>query len=379
VSSNRGKHRIGVNLLYLREQEVGGSEVYVRELISEMARDASLELVFFCHPMIASTFSGYGTCVPLGKLSSSNTAQWRLLVESTLLPHHARHAVDVLWSPGNYLAAFAPTCIPQVCTIHDLQHRAHREYFSLNKFLQREAMFRLSILRARKIIAISGFTRNELLRYYSVTATKVCVVHEGVTQHNPSTAISREKTAAKFEIQQPFFYYPASVLPHKNHSVLFRAFALFLQERNTTYELVCTGAHSAAFHDLLQTVAPSIAPRIRHLGFVSRDEVFDLMTLSRALTFPTRYEGFGLPCLEAMLCGTPVLASNIPTLQEVCDDAAIFTDPDDVLGWVDAFRRVIDRPDEVESLRRCGLARYQQFSWARAAQRTKDVLVSAIS
>jgi glycosyltransferase involved in cell wall biosynthesis len=228
-------------------------------------------------------------------------------------------------------------------------------------------------MRARRIIAVSEFTRQDILRRFSVEDGFVVKVLEGVNAISVPSDAELAAARKRLGVDRPFFYYPAATTPHKNHLHLLRALRLL-----GTHGLVLTGEKTSAYPVIGAAIRNlGLQDRVLHLGFVQRRDVICLMAMAEALVFPSRFEGFGLPLLEAMQCGTPVLASNCASIPEVVGGAAWLLDPDSPRDWAQAMKAIIEDRAARQRLVVAGNANVGRYSWARCAEETVGVLRSA--
>ena len=229
-------------------------------------------------------------------------------------------------------------------TVHDLQHELYPAFFSRAELAYRRAVYSWTVKRSLLLIAISHHARSSLLERYELPADRVRTIHLGI-DHARFTPDGRTR--------QPFVLYPANRWPHKNHDRLFDAFALVRRER-PELRLVLTGQG----HDRAR-----LPEAVESRGHVSPDELVDLYRSAGCLVFPSLYEGFGLPPLEAMACMCPVATSNATSLPEVCGDAAEYFDPLSVEEMAAAILRALEG-----RLVEQGLARAAGFTWDACAR-----------
>jgi glycosyltransferase involved in cell wall biosynthesis len=258
------------------------------------------------------------------------------------------HDVDVVHYP---LTLRIPTVDrPSVVTLHDVQHLDLPGMFPRSERLFRLLAWHPSVLGAARVIVISEYVRERAIAKLGVAEGRIRVV---------PLALDHERLRPGTAPREGFIYYPARRWPHKNHAGLFEAFAQIRRER-PELRLVLTGGGD--FSDV-----PDGVEARGHVGF---DEVVSLMQRASALVFPSLYEGFGLPPLEAMACGCPVASSNAAALPETVGDAALLFDPRDPAAIATAVLDVLAAPDEWV---RRGLERASSFSWDQTARRTDAV------
>jgi glycosyltransferase involved in cell wall biosynthesis len=182
----------------------------------------------------------------------------------------------------------------------------------------------------------------------------------------PTAGKDDPTVVARLELTRPFLFYPANVWPHKNHERLIRAFAAVPED---DLDLVLTGRTYGRLTRLAELAGSlGVGARVRHLGFVEPEEVPALYRAARAVVFPSLYEGFGGPPLEAMACGCPVAASTRASLAEVCGDSTVSLDPESVESIAAAIERVVTDETLRRQLEERGLRRAAGFSWRRSAE-----------
>jgi glycosyltransferase involved in cell wall biosynthesis len=319
--------QIGVNLLYLRPAKVGGSEVYIRELIRHLNKIVGVKVILICSEEVAQTFSSINRA-DVRIVSTNKYSLLRRIINENFTLRKYLNDVDILFYPANFAAPLLFVKTPQVVTVHDLQHLWLKNNFSLFKRTARSIFFRASFLKCKHIIAISDFTRLDIIDKYHITSNKVTTVHSGVDRKFNIKNLDVKKILCRYNLKSDFFIFPAMLLPHKNHFFLIDAFAKFKQQTNNTIKLIFTGDTSNC-HDSLHKYIDTLGLLnvVQHLGYLTHTEVLALMTKAKALLFPSKFEGFGLPILEAMFCGTPVIASNATAIPEVSGNAALLIDP----------------------------------------------------
>jgi glycosyltransferase involved in cell wall biosynthesis len=348
--------RVGISLLTLVPGISGGSEIYARALTHALARVGTLEYVVLVPRLAPDAGDGLPTLVATGYPTSVGTAgRLRAMSSATLRPGH-------LWSQmGEVDVAHFPLTVPvprprwpHVITLHDVQHLDLPELFSHGERLFRKIAYDRTARHASQVIVVSEFVRGRAIEHLGLAENRVHVVPLGVDRDLfvPSATVERE----------PLLLYPARPWRHKNHARLFMAFEE-LRRRRPELQLVLTGAG----HD---TRALPSGVTARH---VSERELVDLYRRAACLVYPSLYEGFGLPLLEAMACGCPVAASNAASLPEVCGDAAVLFDPLDPSSIAAGVEESLGRSTELTAL---GLKRAAEFTWDETA-RAHDLIYAA--
>jgi glycosyltransferase involved in cell wall biosynthesis len=357
--------RIGVNALYLIPGGVGGTEVYLRELLAALARiDSENEYFVFTNRETGAdltprrdNFHGKPQAV------SAKSRPLRIAWEQTILPLEVlRFKLDVLLNPG-FTAPILTSC-PCVTVFHDLQHQRHPEYFRRFDLPFWRFFLWASAHRAARIIAVSDATRADLLRLYRVPAERIHVVHHGVD--SALFDLRRERV-------ERFVLCVSTLHPHKNIDRLIRAYA----REKRDYKLVLAGMrgfHADAIERLIFEL--DVRDRVTLTGWISRAKLYDLYDRALACIYPSTFEGFGMPVLEAMAAGVPLACSEIPPLREVAADAALYFDPLDENALAAALARLVRDEPLRAHLSRKGRERARSFTWERAARETLNALLA---
>jgi glycosyltransferase involved in cell wall biosynthesis len=280
--------------------------------------------------------------------------------------------------------------LPTVVTIHDLSIlHAPRDFRPWFRHYARTVIPALA-RRAAKVITDSEATRQDVLDHLGLPAEHVVTIPLGVdatyrplaTAGTDSQAASREreKFVARYHLTGPYVLSVGALEPRKNLIRLFEAIRLLAQRPATSeISVVHAGGYGWLADDILRaTRAPALRGRIRLLGHVTEEDLVSLYRHARLLAYPSLFEGFGLPLLEAMACGCPVVTSDRSSLPEVAGDAAVLVDPDSVDAIADGIRRVWEDDALAADLRARGLERARAFSWERTARLTADVYASAL-
>jgi glycosyltransferase involved in cell wall biosynthesis len=277
----------------------------------------------------------------------------------------SRNGVDALFCPFT-APTFAESAIPVVSLVHDLQHKEYPQFFSPREIETREAFFADVARRASAIVCVSEHTRQSVLRHLKTDPRKTHAVHNAVHsrlgRHPAASQISRLLRDLRVD-ERPYLFYPANFWPHKNHSLLTAAYGMYVSRSpDDALDLVLTGAMDDRQRDLKEKVRRmGLAKRVRFLGYVPEEQLYALWQGCASLIFPSLYEGFGIPVLEAMQFGKPVLCSNVTSLPEVAGDAALYFDPRKPAEIVQCIERVAGNPHLAADLIQRGRARLEQF------------------
>lgn len=354
--------RIGINALYLLPGGVGGTEIYLRSLLDALAKeDSTNQYVVYTNRetdrSLAPAVPNFLT-VTLPVRATSRPV--RILYEQTGLPLRLRRdRIDVLLNPG-FTAPVLPPC-PQVTVIHDLQHKRHPEYFRWFDLPFWRLLVWASIRRSDRLIAVSSATRDDLARYYGVSADAVAVVEHGVDER--FFEIAAQRTAV-----EPMLLCVSTLHPHKNIERLVTVFAR-LAARHPEWRLVLAGMkgfRTEAIQALISSL--NLAGRVELTGWVPREELYSLFRRAAAFVYPSTFEGFGMPVVEALAAEVPLACSNIEPLRSIVRGAAWLFDPEDEAAMEQAIEHLLGghRPEAPNPAR--------DYSWAAAARQTLRVL-----
>jgi glycosyltransferase involved in cell wall biosynthesis len=345
--------RVGISLLTLVPGEVGGAETSARGLCRGLAEAGTLDYAAFTPPAAPGAGEGLPE-VPVPEYRRARSVPERALAMALAAARPGRlrprfAALDAVHYP--LTIALPPLDIPNAVTVHDLQHLDHPELFSRAERLFRARTHEGSARKADAVIVPSQFVRRRAIELLGLPPERVHAIAWGV---------DHERFRPGDEEREPFLLYPARPWPHKNHERLFEAFAHLRDERPELRLVLTGGGHDG------RPVPAGVEVR----GLVSDEELASLYRRAACLVFPSLYEGFGQPPLEAMASGAPVAASNVPAIAEACGDAAALfdpTEPEDIAGVVSG---VLDAPERFAA---AGLERARDFTWAATARRHEAV------
>jgi glycosyltransferase involved in cell wall biosynthesis len=365
---------IGLNLIFLVPDETGGMEVYARHLIEELVgqRPAGMDFTAFINKNAAAQRGPWNELVPsvTVPVNSRNRPAWVLADQSLVPAAAARKRVDMLHSLANLAPAWGP--YRRLLTVHDLIHRTFPDAHEGMKAKALSVVMPAGFRRSHRLIAISKQTRDDLVNLFHEPADKIDVIPQGVGEPHPELAVPEAELRAQLDAgDRPIAFSLSAKRPHKNLPRLLDAVALIPAERRPL--LVIPGYNTWHEDELReQARALGIEGDVRFLGWVSQAEVEGLYAASALFVFPSLYEGFGLPVLEAMQRGLPVACSDRTSLPEVAGDAALLFDPDKPEEIAAAMERLLAGGDEVERLRAAGYERARKFTWAETARLTLE-------
>ncbi|MDP8255681.1 MAG: glycosyltransferase family 1 protein [Candidatus Alcyoniella australis] len=371
--------RIGLNSEKVLERTTGvGCYAYnlVRGLL-EIDRDNRYVLFFHSD---AGCYAGEpwlaGPNVELDQYGAKGSNPRRILWEQLGLPGRARRSkLDVFHYIDHTLSMIGKP-VPTAITVHDLAFFRHPEAYTRSRRIYKSLVSPRSIRRADRVIAVSEYTRQEVLEITGADPDKVSVVYNGID--GEFRVIQDQKLLSDFrrqhDLPQRYILFVGTLQPRKNVTGLVRAYAELVQRKAVEHDLVICGERGWIFDEIFSQVERSgLTARVRFIESLPQQQLPLLYNCAELFVFPSLFEGFGLPLLEAMSCGVPVVSSNTTSMPEVVGDAALLVDPNDVDDMALQIQRALSDRELAADLRNRGLERSREFSWRKCAQSTLEI------
>ena len=362
--------RIGIDARKLHDFGIG---TYIRNLLRELARlDQHTEFVLLCRPDDVEAMQRLG---PNFRPVISRAGHYSVTEQLTIPLALAREGVTLFHAP-HYVLPPLVHC-RSVVTIHDCIHLMFPQYLP-NRIALAYARTSMAMAarRATRVMTVSESSKKDIIRFFGTDPSKIDVIYNayderfGVEPHEDAVARVRER----YQLQDPFVLYAGNVKPHKNLERLIEAFHIVRDRGLDHLKLVMIGDDISKYASLRRAVhRHQLHKYVRFLGYVPEETLAAMYRLAGVFVFPSLYEGFGLPPLEAMVSGTPVVTSNVSSLPEVAGDAAVLVDPYDPEAIADGIHRVLTDDQLRRDLRRKGLARARQFSWEASVHRIREI------
>lgn len=258
-----------------------------------------------------------------------------------------------------------------ITSISDVSYEVDPSWYTLISRLAFKPFSRLAAKKSHKIITISEFSKKELMRIYNLADDKVAVTPLGAEVHSIT---NMNEVREKYKLSSPFILYVGSITERKNIYRLLQAFKILVREKLFKGELVLIGRFFKPHLNLSKVVADmGLGGRVWYFGYIPENEIGAIYNLAECLIYPSLYEGFGLPVVEAMAYRIPVAASNISVLSEVAGDSAVYFDPLDVNDISNALNKLLNDKILRENCIEKGVKRAQMFSWKTTAQKTLEI------
>lgn len=264
--------------------------------------------------------------------------------------------------------------------IYDLSYVSHGQHAQdanrryLTKFVPK------SIKKASAIITISENSKREIMEEYGVGEDRITIINPAIDhqEYRPRTSEEAATVRKKFNLDKPYILYTGTLEPRKNIVGILEAYAALPEEIRSAYSLVLAGGKGWQDQEIKAKLAELSHLDVRQTGYVADEDLPPLYTAASVFVYPTHYEGFGMPPLEAMACGTPVITSNNSSLPEVVGDAGVMIDADDTAALTANIKKVLSDPQLVETLRQNGFRQAAKFNWEESAKRLK-VLIEQVA
>ncbi|GAC1304808.1 MAG: glycosyltransferase family 1 protein [Mucilaginibacter sp.] len=369
---------IGIDARFLAKRRGIGN--YIKNLLEELAKTTSP------HKFILYADSkAVINAVPADPRFSLKIIPFKLypIWEQLILPFHVwADKLDILHCPGNSAPIVLPKKTKLIITIHDVMYMLPgRMLPSSPSLYQKIGRLYLRLIvplvakNANKIITISKYSESDIVKSLSINESRLSVIYEAPGAVFRQDNIQSKAKLKKFNLNLEHFLFAFGALdPRKNTARIINAFAEFQKGNPSKHQLVVVGlSKNAIDHFSKQVQSLKLCEKVALLGFVSEDELISLYSLAEVMLYPSLYEGFGIPVLEAMACGTPVIGSTSASIPEIAGNAALLVDPLDVNELTLAITKMCADNLLRQEYRTRGLKRVTEFSWQKVAQETLSV------
>lgn len=287
---------------------------------------------------------------------------------------------DVLHFPATTIHPLELKSVPILLTFFDLQHEYYPEFFTKNQLASRAKTFRPSVEKAHKLIAPSAHTRDNLIEKYAVPPAKIMEFPVGISERfQPATAAEISRVRQKYQLPEQYIFYPANPWLHKNHPRLMAALKKCEDRYGIAPALVLSGKlEEQNWNGLHIARAAGIEKRVYDLGFVPMEDLPALYGGALFMIFPSLFEGFGIPLLEAMACGCPIAASQATSIPEVTGGSALLFDPLETANICESIRQMYEHKELRFDLSTKGLERAKEYRWKRLIPKLEDIYSASL-
>jgi glycosyltransferase involved in cell wall biosynthesis len=369
--------RIGIDIRLIGKKRTG-DETVIFNLVKQFARtETNHEFILFTDTNNEKTLNKISSHLGIiGKnnfkiisLPAGNKFAWNLWT----LPHYLRkNPVDVYHT--QYITPwFVPGNIKIITVVHDISFNFFPQFIKFSDLFFLKTLIPISIKRADKIIAVSQFTKDEIIKFYNIAPEKVECVYNSINEDFLTDDVSEEKfqqAKNKYNLPEKFILYMGTLQPRKNIPSLIEAFAKTKNKISGMKLVICGNRKAHNFDKKIdETIAKNnLSGDVHFPGYISEENKKAVFRLSQAFVFPSLYEGFGIPLLEAMSQKVPVLASDIPSLKEIAQNGALYFNTDSLDDFSGKMYDICINNDLREELIRTGRARASFFSWENSAR-----------
>jgi glycosyltransferase involved in cell wall biosynthesis len=353
--------KILVSIVQIRPGKSGGIGTYVKNIAIQLAKCPDVEL------HIAGTFFNHKHFCGIAEENCLNH----------LLARPDMYAADLTDLIGELQPDFVfyPVCgeptpkighVKYITCIADLQHKAYPEYFTQGDIEARDKAFQHAISCSDHIITLSEYSKNDICATYEIDSDRVSIVSPALD--DAFIDVDVDVISTRFDLPEKYLFYPANYWLHKNHDSLFKAIAL-LKTKGFSIPLLMTGELSDNREDLKVLVEKlGIDDLIKPLGYLEAYELKYIMKNAEIMVFPSLFEGFGIPILEALQCGVPVCCSNVTSIPEVGGDAVEYFDPRNISSIADSIERILINEEYRQSIAKKEKAQVEKFSYKKSAR-----------
>ncbi len=362
-------------------RRMAGAGVYSYQLVRALAGiESGHEFVVFARAGLFDDLASDNERVRVAPVHAGSRVM-RLAWEQAALPFLLRrHGIDLLHSTHHHTPVVAGGSVKRVVTFHDVTFLVLPERYPLVRRLYMSTLTRAAARVADAIITPSRSTRDDVVRKLGVNQDRITVIaYAAGPQYTPSDAAAVARVRERYHLAGDYIFSVSSLEPGKNRTRLIQAIAR-LRDEGVDCRLAIAGQLGWRYEDDMELARElGLDDRVHYLGYVPDDDLPPLYSGAALLAYPSLYEGFGLPVLEAMACGTPVVAGNTSATAEVAGDAALLVDPLDVDGLATAMRRLLSDETLRAGQRARGLEHAAGYSWQRTARETLTLYESLMA
>ncbi|MFZ1750108.1 MAG: glycosyltransferase family 1 protein [Saprospiraceae bacterium] len=357
--------RIGVNARLIVGQPMEGIPRYIFETTIHMARAHSDDefILFFDRKVNLGVELPYNVKTVVVPWHARHPVIWHIWLEYMLPFYFKWYQIDVFYSGDGYMSQKSE--IPTLLVIHDLAYVHYPEHIKKSSLQHYQKYLPKYVDAANRIISVSHFVKNDLIQHFGIDPAKIKVAYNAVSQDDHSDKHSKIPYSNSQLNDHPYFLYVGAIHPRKNILKLIRAFVKFNASSSQKYKLVLAGRMAWKTEEIAQAIANS--EDVIYMGMVSEGVKNQLLAHAVAVAYISLFEGFGIPILEAMGHGTPVITSSVTSMPEVAGEAAILVDPESEDEIAHAMKTICEDQKVRRYLTKAGMERCKFFTWAKSA------------
>ena len=361
--------RIAINTRFLLSKKMEGFGWYTFEIVKRLVeKHPEHEFIFFFDRPYDSKFIFASNVTPIVlRPPARHPFLFILWFEFAIYRALKKYKADLFFSPDGYLSLRSK--IPQISVIHDLnfEHYPQDLPFSAGQYLK--YFFPKFAKKATKIITVSEYSKKDIIQSYKVQDDKIVVAWNGASDlFKPLNEVEKIRVKEKYTDGKSYFLFVGALHPRKNIRRLLEAYSKYRETDYPTYEMVIVGESLWKHSSFEIELSESVKNTVHFTGHLPLNELAELMGAASIFTFIPYFEGFGIPLVEAMRCGTPILSGNLTSLPEVADDAALYCDPFSVQDIFDKLNELSKNQNLQNELSKKGLERTNLFSWDTSAE-----------
>ena len=362
--------QIGIIIDKLYPGQIGGAEQYIRNVVSILKQKDDVKLVLFLNEQAVKSFEEEEkagvqvVCVPYTVENVKNYYEYYI----------TRYDIQVFFCPLFYVP-YEECSIPMVTSILDIQYEYFPEYFSAELLEYRRSETKRAVEAASAVITISEYSKETIIEKLNVEPEKIFVTYLNADGSFDKEIDIEKKISVKATLPEKYIFYPANGWPHKNHKKLIDGFSILKNKYCSEYKLVLTGNAFNAKNELQAYIdQKGLTNDVVSLGYILQEDMPYIFANAEIMVFPSLFEGFGIPLVEAMRTGTPIACSSCGSVPEIAGDAALVFDANDAEDIAEKLHELESNKALCDELRQKGYERAKVFSWMDCAEKTYEVL-----
>lgn len=371
--------RIGINTRFLLPGKMEGFGWYTYEISKRLVEQhPEHEFVFFFDRPFDPKFIFGDNVTPVVLFPPARhpilfIAWFELAIRRAL----KKYKIDVFFSPDGYLSL--GSSVPQISVIHDINYEHYPNDIPFSARIYLRKFFPLFAKKAEKIITVSNYSKEDIVKTYQIPPSKITVAWNGASDvFKPLASDQKQQIRSTISDGHPYFLFVGAIHPRKNVKRLIEAFIQFKQQNTSDVRLVIVGESLWKNKKFELEIPKAIQSQIHFTGHVDLNRLAEIMGAAFVFTYVPYFEGFGIPLVEAMKCGTPILSGNKTSLPEVAGDTALYCDPFSVEDISSKMELITNSPELREQLSTKGIERAKLFNWDNAAETVWDEIIQLI-